>query len=506
MKRLMPLLLVLCLLLSSCTTPPVTETVYAPLSPADNPYSAPQGDDGLIYTASAALHLPNRDGQRLVIQYKDVLLRYDEHPARALLTALLSHPTTDDVRALNTGSGAVLALHKESSVEVSGGVCTVNLASSALQLSYANLYTLCLSIASTLCELPDINAVNVLIAGQAIAMDITGSLPLGTISSIPGEELPVLWEQMDARRAPLGADPSNTPVNVTATLYFPLADGSGIMPETRSLSIPGQHPKQLALELVSALSAGAQYVSGAAQTPNLNSLLNVDPIVTDLEDGGRMLTLRFNPGLEDKLRQYDLDMALYLGSVHRTMVTLIPSISSVRIYVGDTLLTSLYSRVHGSLLFPSGLVQRAQFDSYVMNQITLYFAKENHLCAVLRAVPQGEASSFYTLLRFLAAGPTAQELAQGYTATLPKGLGAEDILGLAMEDDTLLVNLSAAFTQAISAQTVNETLLCYSLVNTLCNAANLSRIRFYFENDMAGNLSGQVYWGGEFLHNPGLVR
>lgn len=505
-KRLLLLLMVLMLTLSACTAPPSSDVVYQEIPPAENPYDAPEGDDGMAYTDTVALYLPNRAGQRLIVQYEHIALRHDEHPARAILEALLTYPTNDDVRALTTGTGAFLALHKETPVEVAGGICTVNLASSALQLSYSNLYTVCLSIAATLCELPDINAVNVLIAGQAIAMDITGCLPLGTIAAIPGEELAVLWEQMDARRVPLGEDPSKTPVSASVTLYFPLADGSGMLPETRTMSFPGQHPEQLALEVVNALSAGAQYINDAADMPNLNSLLNVDPIVTDLEDGGRMLTLRFNPGLEDKLRQYNLDMALFLGSVQRTLVTLIPSIASVRIYIGDTLLTSLYSRVHGSLLFPDGIINRQHFDSYVMDHVTLYLTQGDHLSAVQRPVSQGRASSLRILLAALFAGPTAAETAQGYTATLPDGLTDSDILGLSIQDDVLLVNLSVRFTQTIAQQEMNETLLCYSLVNTLCDAAGVQRVRFYFEGDTAGSFSGKIYWGGEFLRNPGLIR
>lgn len=506
MKRLILMLLALSLLLSACAAPPSSDMVYQELSPAENPYDAPTDDTGLSYTDTVALYLPNKLGQRLIVQYEEVALRYDEHPARAILQTLLNHPTTDDVRSLTTGSGATLALHRETPVEVAGGVCTVNLASSALQLSYSSLYTVCLSIAATMCELPDINAVNVLIAGQAIALDITGCLPLGTISAIPGEELTVLWEQMDARRAPLGEDPSNTPVNATATLYFPLADGSGMIPETRALSFPGQHPQQLAQELVSALSAGAQYVTNAAQMPNLNTLLNVDPIVDDLEDGGRTLTLRFNPGLEDKLRPYQMDMALFLAAVQRTMVSFIPDISSVRIYVGDTLLTSLYSKNHGSQLFQDGIMLRQHFDDYVMDQVTLYFAQEDHLHAVQRSVPHTESYSLRTRLNALFAGPNTAEAADGYAATLPEGLSDSDILGLALVDDTLLVNLSARFTQIISQQDMNETLLCYSLVSTLCDAVNVRRVRFYFEGDMASTLSGKLYWGGEFLYNPGLIR
>ena len=44
------------------------------------------------------------------------------------------------------------------------------------------------------------------------------------------------------------------------------------------------------------------------------------------------------------------------------------------------------------------------------------------------------------------------------------------------------------------------------LWQSLCDAAQVDRIRFYFEGDMPGNLSGSIYWGGEFLRNPGLIR
>ncbi|MBQ8654148.1 MAG: GerMN domain-containing protein [Clostridia bacterium] len=506
MKRLILLLTALTLLLSSCAAQPAASVRYEALSPAENPYDAPTDDSGLAYTASAALHLPNRSGQRLIVQYVPLELRYDVHPARTILEALLSFPTNDDVRALNYGTVATLALHSRNPVEIAGGVCTVNLASSALQLSYSNLYTVCLSIAATMTELPDVDAVNILIADQAVAMDITGSLPLGTISAIPGGELPVLWEQMDARRPPLGESPSGTPVSATVTLYFPLEDGSGFVPETRSLSFPGQDPRQLALVLVNALSDGAQYVSGAARMPSLGRLLNVDPIVNDLEDGGRMLTLRFNAGLEETLQLEGLDPTVFLGAVHRTLVTFIPSVSRVHIYSGDTLLDGLYSPIHGSTLFPDGLISRHHFSGCLMNQVTLYFSDGSLLTPVLRAVPHDECASLRALVTELMAGPDADESARGLVSALPQDLGSADVLGLALKDGTLLVNLSGNFAQAVSASDKNETLLCYSLVNTLCDAAQVDRVRFYFEGDMPGSLSGDIYWGGEFLRNPGLIR
>ncbi|MGN0780042.1 MAG: GerMN domain-containing protein [Aristaeellaceae bacterium] len=498
------LALLLCMtLLTSCAAPKSNPVAAPTLPPAVSPYEAPFGDEALRYTAQAALYLPNRSKQKLIVRYETMELRYDVHSARTIVETLLRYPDTDDTASL--GGGVKLALYGSTPVEVSGGICTVNLSASALQLDRSDLYTACLAIASTLCELPDIQYVNVLVLGQAIAMDITGCLPLGAINAHPGEELPVLWEQMDARRAPLGQSPATVPVNATATLYFPLADGSGIVPETRALSFPGQDPQQLALELTNALSAGAQYVQGAATMPNVGNLLTIDPIVTDLEDGGRLLTLRFNPGLEEQLRKYALDMASFLAAVHRTMVTFIPLISAVRVYVGDTQLTSLYSRVHGSTLLPEGVMLRAHFDAYLMRQVTLYMGTGSQLQAVTRSLHHAQADSLLKLVEQLMLGPTEAELAQGLSATLSAGLTEEDVLGLGIENDTLLINLSPAFADALR-QSSHETLSCYSMVNTLCQATGVARVRFFFDGQSVETLAGMLYWSGEFLRSPGLIH
>lgn len=503
MKRLILLLLALTMLLSSCAPHPENHIVAATLPPADSPFDAPQDDSALAYTASVPLYLPSRDGQRLIVQYADAPLRHDTHPAQTILRTLLAYPDTDDTLAL--GGNTRLAFYGDMPVEVSGGVCTVNLASSALQLDRDDLYTVCLAIASTLGELPDVEYTNVLIAGQAVAMDISGCLPLGSISPRPGEELPVLWEQMDARRTPLGQDPGTVPVSATATLYFPLTDGSGVVCETRALSFPGQKPQQLALELVNALSAGAQFATDAAPMPNLTSLLTLDPIVSDLEDGGRLLTLRFNQGLEEKLRIAGIDLACFVAAMHRTMVTFVPSVSAVRVYVGDTLLTSLYNRQHGSLLFPEGVIFRHHFDQYLMRHVIVYMAQGKQLQATTRGLHHTQADSLRALITLLMAGPSADDTAQGLIAPLPGGLTQEDVLGLAIIEDTLLINLSDRFAQAIR-ESDTETLNCYCIVNTLCQATGLERVRFFFGGEPVETLAGSLYWRGEFLHSPGLIH
>ena len=55
------------------------------------------------------------------------------------------------------------------------------------------------------------------------------------------------------------------------------------------------------IALLSALSAGADSLSGAADMPDLNSLLLFMPEVTDLDSGGRRITLHFTANIKDRI-------------------------------------------------------------------------------------------------------------------------------------------------------------------------------------------------------------
>ena len=89
------------------------------------------------------------------------------------------------------------------------------------------------------------------------------------------------------------------------------------------------------------------------------------------------------------------------------------------------------------------------------------------------------------------------------TSPLPEGLREDDLLGLAAEGDTLLVNLSGRFRNAIKAAGAEkETLLCYAMVNTLCINTGKNRVCFFFEGVQQESIAGEIYWAGEFLYNP----
>ncbi len=490
MKRFRMLLcLMLVLALTSCT---VDAPVFPPRSlPAvEKDDAAPIGDAGLRHQSTCVMYLPAVDGQHLLSFYQTLTLSHEQHPAETILRVLFSHRGNDRVRPI--GRSITLALFGSNPVEVSGGNCTVNLSASALQLSQQDLHTAALSIAATLCELDDIDHVSLLVAGTPVAMDVTGTLPLGSLTAQLGQELPVLWEQLAARRTPVGESPAETPLTSTATLYHPLASG-GIVASTRRLSFTGQTPAQLTMALLDALSSGANLPNGAADLPDLTALLRVSPTESELSSGGKRITLHFVGDVRDRLSRAGCEPASSFAAIVYTLTSFIPSLQQVCILVGDNALTSLFTEELGSMLFTGGLHERADYAHALRAQSTLYIPQGDVLAPRTVSLPYRNAVS-----------PRAVLLHLGQLA-LPDTLTDADILGLSVTDDTLRINLSSRYAEVIRQSEADQRLMAYAMVNTLCEMVGTRRVRFAFGSETVDHLGQDMLWSGEFLYHPNLI-
>ena len=259
------------LVLTGCSGDATRETApVQTLPPARSVWQAPEGDVPIGTERLYALYLPGNNGLRLTAQHVSIGPGSKHDTAESLVRALLSFETNEQAQAL--GAGTRLSLFGDHPVELSGGVCTVNLGSSALQLSYRSFYTVALSLAATLCELDGVESVNVLVADQSVGLDVAGGLAMGSITGRPGENLPVLWEQMEAKRTPLGGDMRQTPLNSAVTLYFPLAEGNGVLCETRNISFEGQTPQQLASGILREMSNGSLRLTQVPVMPDLSRI------------------------------------------------------------------------------------------------------------------------------------------------------------------------------------------------------------------------------------------
>ncbi len=476
------------------------------LPPAEAGWEAPDGDRIAEEEGLWTLYLPAKNGLNLIAQHVPSIpgiLRTQR--MEAVVRELLTWPGNNQTDAL--GGGTELTLYGENPVEYSGGVVTVNLGSSALGLSYRSFYTLSLALASTLCEVDTVTCVNVLVAGRAVSLDTTGSLAMGSLTAHPGENLPVLWDQMEARRPPVGQNAAATPLTSYVTLYFPLENGEGISCENRTLTFSGQTPQQMAETILENLSHGALYLTGVADLPSLTELLALHPLTSELNEGGRMITLSFLENAEEEWEAAGVDEACLTAAICYSLTTFIPGVAGVAIRIGDRPLTSVSSEIFGTVPVPGGLFRREMFATYLMGRTTVYFARDGLLVPVEKSVNRELSDSPREQLTALIDGPGARERAEGLEGTLPELVGEEDILGIALEGELLLVNLSESFRSEIQSWgRERETLLCYSIVNTLCENTGAKRVCFFFEGEQVEYIAGVIYWAGEFDVNTGLAE
>ncbi len=468
-------------------------------------FEAPDGDIPVSGAGLYTLYLPGKNGMYLLGQPVTLEAAALHETAEMLVRKLLKWESNDQVDSL--GNGTELTLFGNHPVEISGGICTVNLGSSALQLSYRNFYTMALAVSATLCELDSVDSVNILVADKSVSLDITGGLAMGSLTAHTGENLPVLWEQMEARKTPLGSDMAQTPLTSRVTIYFPLSNGRGIICETRTVTFEGQTPQQMAVGILETMSGGSMYLTGVPELPDLLELMMYEPLASELADGGRLITLAFREDAMEVFQRMKLDPACVLAAITWSLTTFIPGTAAVSVRIGDQPMTQLESERFGPVSMLGGVLRRSVFEAFMMGRTTVYFENNGLLVPCEKPVGQEQADSPRQQLAALMEGPGEKEMAEGMKATLPGTVSEDDILGISAVGDTLLVNLSESFRSEIQGMgPEKEMMLCYSMVNTLCENNGMKHVYFFFEGEQVENIAGIICWAGGFDRNPGLIE
>lgn len=509
-------LLSLCFICSACSggiplrdaDPPVTT-----LPPSPVQHVAPIGDAALEYTSQAVLFLPRHDGARLVSITEDVVFSATRPHAESIIRALLVHQGNGV--ATSIGGNVRLALYGANPVEVSRDVATVNLAASALQLNRKDLYLACQAIANTLTTLSDIHYVNILIMDKQVGLDIAGTLPMGTFSRSIGEDVGMVYEQLLSQRVGPGEDASRKRLSSLATLYFPLPDNDGIMPEVRTVSFDSLSLRDMVQRLLQELAAGPQQLPASPALPLLGDMLAKPVEITEAADGGgSLITLHFEHNFDDMLATFSLNRASSLASLCYTLTTFLPNIAGIRVTIGGEPVQNVrLMGVHSSdiaVLFTGETQRRGDYAAFLLNMCVLYFADEaqEKLVRVERPVPYYLSQHPRALVLELAKGPLPQDSAKDTLPLFPQGaLQDADMLGFSLSGNTLLVNFSTAFRQLGASFTPQQDrLLAYGLVNTLSSIGRIQRVCFFVGGDIPVGFTDEIYWAGDFYKNPGLVK
>lgn len=506
MKKLLSLfslMTCLCLFLSGCgNASRQIAQVAVTLPPAQSPCAAPAEDETPSRAAVYALYLPDESGALAAVNVRLTLNPF--LPAAGQLAQALLSYRGEDGTALPRQEYLALA----GPVEVSCGVATVNLTRQALSLSREQLYTVFQALANTLCQTDGVTAVNLTVDGAAPGLDAACETPAGLLRANRTDDLSTLWGRAVAQKNALG---SAQRLSQEAALYFPAQAGMGILCESRALAFSSADPAALTRMLLDALSQGATVLEGLPDLPALTSLLAADPEISG-EGTDKILTLRFQEGLNDALLTCGVPRSALLASLVYTLTGYLPGVSGLTVQIGDSLVSSAspegtYTGAGSTILFENGVIRRSQMSLFLLSRCTLYFADANGaLCPAERDIPWDKTRDPRSLISQLTLGPRYYDVAaRGLTAAFPTEMTDSDLIGVSWrEDGTVALNFSpwlGTLCQRMDRE--GEAKTVYALVNTLTELTDVTQVCLFIDGRQEGLQTLSL--AGVFLHNPDII-
>lgn len=487
-------LLLIALITSGCTA-------FLPESSSDNnayvdmpvseerPPEAPIGDYRENELSRATLYYMSVGSSRLMPLNKILWPQTNQSPEERLVEELLKAPGTSGTASIFPDGTRLLY------VESSMGVVTVNLASAVKDIRLTA--DMIAGLSSTLTQLDNVNGVNILLEGRALPF---AGMPLGTVSIKNGDAESFTSMIADDSARLTGAGEGETRITRTATLYLPTLFDGYLAPETRQISL-------------SSLDGATRLIAELAAAPSTKGLMVGVPMsdgalirpcdITVMENGERLQNVYFSTEIVNLLDKGGVTRHDFLASVTLTLTTFCPSIDGVRAFIGDDfVVTEVYDNEGRPMSFPSGIMKREHFEGKVGALVNVRFADGNgQLKSESRALSLQDSTKTRALIKMLMNNPKTEGLSKAF----PDGVSDSDILGTYIGENEARISLSGELYGLCQSLTPEaEARLVYSIVNTLKDNTNISRVRIYINNTQTETLAGTITLKSPLLPNPGM--
>ena len=464
--------IIVCLLLTALLMPSFTHAERVSLPPQDEQIL---GDNSMVQTREVTLYYFSQNESEPGSVTRRVSVKQNDNLIETVLLELSHLGTYDFI-----------------SVECSCGIVTVDLSvETAANLSRAEIYRLCVSVANTLLGLEEVEAVNILIGGQSCTVY---NLPQGVFTE-QITNVSVAYAQIQAE-SELYSEQGGS-ISRHVMFYFPAKSGDWFLPEVKTVSFDANNVLN---EVFNALMDGPQTRAccyspipvGVDYLPDL-------PTVDVSDTGERIITLNFSSALYDYLAFAGIDSEQLYGSVALTLLSFYPETAAVQIQVGGV---PVVDTVDG---FANGLIYRSDYTAMIGSSACLFCANaQNKLTSVEQPMSQATSVSAINLLREMISMNVSDN--ENLHSVFPDGIVPEDILGISLDGRVATVNLSAAFyAHCQNLSNEEEHLLIYAMVNALCELEQIGAVSFRVEGTLFESLSGEIYMKSSLLPDPGLI-
>jgi len=457
-------------------------------------FEAPQHDGAENREEWFTLYFLDEDGVTLVPVTRKATVQAGKSRAQAALDALLAGPLESERGAFWPDLGASRSTRL---LEVSSGVATVDLGAHARTLAQQTLYAVRMAIANTLTEFAEISYVNVLVGGREEGLDLSATLPVGTLTHTDDADMSVRYNRLHEQRL------SSEGVTLLTTLYFPSEDGTLLLPEVRHVAYAQVSPIEYLYTLLGEIGKGTGMPLRKREVLPPLEYIEEMPEIVRTEAGYLAIELCFDRELEEELSRTGMTLGIYIAMLSDTLMGFVPGVEGLKVSVGEDDITALLPEQTPDgrdIAFEHGLATREAFSGYVGAPVSLYVMKDHGIAVRKHVLEQSCADHVRFRLEALIA------LGDEQGSALPQGLDGDDILAVYVGQDTTLVNLSDDFRRAMERLSPQqERAAVYAMVNTLTEGMQASKVQFFFEGAQVSSFAGALEMRGAFMRNPGMV-
>ncbi|MFZ5974892.1 MAG: GerMN domain-containing protein [Bacillota bacterium] len=284
-------------------------------------------------------------------------------------------------------------------------------------------------------------------------------------------------------------------------LYFMDTRGMLLLPEVRNCRVTSANLAKVVLQ---------ELIKGPANTATQQPVLSTgaaplsDPVESVNADGTKTITINLSGQPYQDLFIVKGYEALPYAAIVYSITGAMPDVSSVAFQVNGKTVTKI-----GKTDIKGGRMTRKMFEDYQGQSIKLYFPNEqmDTLIPVERALNGLDANIGIEWMHALIIGPLEREDERAWPV-LPSQITESDIVSVKLSEDLAIINVSKHFANVCKQKAFSleeESILIYSIVNTMTDMPGVKRVQFLVEGETVDTLGGSINVRGPVMRNVGII-
>lgn len=280
-------------------------------------------------------------------------------------------------------------------------------------------------------------------------------------------------------------------------LYFLDQTEHFLVPEARSIQFESNAPEDMISTVVRGMIRGPEntYQHMPVIDKSIAELLGTQ--IVENEGEQRIVRLNFKKAPVAVTKQFSDGEKIAALALAKTIIGFMPDVDGVEIYV------------NGQMQAEPVTYTQPMSDALLGNGIKLYFPNSTYtlLNGVERMVDQETAGYPVELLSELMKGPTSID-DRDVNPVFISGISMSDVDDVFLAGDIAVVDFNGSIVEKLrDIDQKDESMMVYSIVNTLTNVGNVKRVQFLVDGERVQSLGGgSINVIDPLLKNPGILK